>query len=116
MVNPQRTLSKELKTLVNNKEFSDVVFKVEDTPLYAHRAVLAARCTRLQQMFSNLSKEQQTRPVPEIPIPNVRFDVFLAMMEFLYRFVVFTSAHLLLLCSMLGCLITTYGAHSTVTV
>lgn len=82
--NPQRTLSRELKTMVNNKEFCDVIFKVENTPLYAHRAILGARCPRLQQMFISQAKEQN-KPLPEISIENVRFDVFLAMMEFLYR-------------------------------
>jgi hypothetical protein len=79
LLNPQRTLSKELKSLVNNPEFCDVVFILEDKPLYAHRALLASRCTKFQQMFNNMKDAK-----PEIPIPNIRFAVFLGMMQFLY--------------------------------
>ena len=39
LVNPQRTLSKELKNLVNNPDYCDVIFVLEDKPLYAHRCI-----------------------------------------------------------------------------
>lgn len=39
LVNPQRTLAKDLKNLVNNPDYCDVIFVVEDKPLYAHRCI-----------------------------------------------------------------------------
>ncbi len=79
LVNPQRTLSKELKNLVNNPDFCDVVFILEDKPLYAHRALLSARCPKFQQMFNTMKDAR-----PEIQIPNIRYATFLGMMQFLY--------------------------------
>ena len=79
LTNPQRTLSKELKSLVNNPDFCDVVFILEEKPLYAHRAILSARCSKFQQMFNSMKD-----PKPEIQIPNIRYSVFLGMMQFLY--------------------------------
>jgi hypothetical protein len=35
---------KDLRGLVNNPDFADVCFIVEGQVLYAHRAILAARC------------------------------------------------------------------------
>jgi hypothetical protein len=79
LVNPQRTLSKELKSMVNNPDFCDVVFVLEEKPLYAHRAILSARCSKFQQMFNTMKD-----PKPEIQIPNIRYATFLGMMHFLY--------------------------------
>jgi hypothetical protein len=79
LVNPQRTLSKELKNLVNNPDYCDIIFVLEDKPLYAHRCILASRSQKFQQLFNNVKD-----PRPEIHIPNIRFPVFLAMMYFLY--------------------------------
>jgi len=78
-VNPQRTLSKELKNLVNNPDYCDVVFILEDKPLYAHRCILASRSQKFQQLFNNIKEARA-----EINVPNIRFPVFLAMMYFLY--------------------------------
>eukprot|EP01112_Ceratiomyxa_fruticulosa_P019385 TRINITY_DN6337_c0_g1_i1.p1 TRINITY_DN6337_c0_g1~~TRINITY_DN6337_c0_g1_i1.p1 ORF type:complete len:365 (-),score=62.18 TRINITY_DN6337_c0_g1_i1:116-1210(-) len=79
LVNPQRTLSKELKNMVNNPDFCDVVFVLEEKPIYAHRAILAARSQKFQQMFNNIKE-----PRPEVIIPNIRYSVFLGMLYFLY--------------------------------
>ncbi|PRP88317.1 regulator of chromosome condensation (RCC1)-like protein [Planoprotostelium fungivorum] len=82
LTNPQRTLSKEMKSLLNSPDFCDVIFRIGDTPLYAHRAILAARCPKFAQMFSALKKD--TSKPQEIPIKDIHYDVFLAMVEFLY--------------------------------
>jgi len=79
LVNPQRTLSKELKNLVNNPDYCDIVFILEDKPLYAHRCILASRSQKFQQLFNNIKEARA-----EINVPNIRFPVFLAMMYFLY--------------------------------
>jgi RCC1 and BTB domain-containing protein len=36
--------SGQMRALVNDEEFSDVTFLVEDQPVYGHRAILAQRC------------------------------------------------------------------------
>lgn len=69
LVNPQRTLSKELKNLVNNPDYCDVVFILEDKPLYAHRCILASRSQKFQQLFNNIKEARA-----EINVPNIRYS------------------------------------------
>jgi hypothetical protein len=64
---------------VNNPDYADVVFILEDKPIYAHRALLSARCTKFQQMFRDIQE-----PRPEIALPNIRYAVFLSLLSFLY--------------------------------
>eukprot|EP01116_Phalansterium_solitarium_P011335 TRINITY_DN26980_c0_g1_i1.p1 TRINITY_DN26980_c0_g1~~TRINITY_DN26980_c0_g1_i1.p1 ORF type:complete len:307 (-),score=93.36 TRINITY_DN26980_c0_g1_i1:506-1426(-) len=85
LVNPQRTLIKELRTIVNNAEFHDVVFVVEDNrPVYAHRAILGARSPKFQQLFLNSKEVTIAKPIPEIPLPHVSYEAFVGMMYYIY--------------------------------
>jgi hypothetical protein len=68
-----------MQNLVNNPDYCDIIFVLEDKPLYAHRCILGSRSQKFQQLFNNL-KEQR----PELQVQNVRYPVFLAMMYFLY--------------------------------
>jgi hypothetical protein len=56
--------------MINNPEFADAVFVVEDKTVYAHRGLLAARCSKFQQIFAS-SKDSKI----EIPLPNLRYVV-----------------------------------------
>lgn len=66
---------------VNDKTMSDVTFLVEGQPFYAHRIALLASSDAFRAMFMGNYKE---REAAQIPIPNIRFEVFHAMMQCIY--------------------------------
>ncbi|XP_074655294.1 rho-related protein racA-like isoform X2 [Tubulanus polymorphus] len=73
-----------MKQLFFNKpHLADVIFKLNDTKVYAHKAVLGARCEVLSAMFSG-SFNEGTESCSEIKIPDVDEETFLALLEFLY--------------------------------
>mmetsp|Transcript_40949 Transcript_40949/g.49695 ORF Transcript_40949/g.49695 Transcript_40949/m.49695 type:complete len:793 (-) Transcript_40949:484-2862(-) len=67
---------------LNNPTQSDVTFMVEDKPFYAHRIVLlASACEYFRPMFDGEYKEKK---LSSIVIPNIRYEVFQAMMKCIY--------------------------------
>mmetsp|Transcript_18551 Transcript_18551/g.43383 ORF Transcript_18551/g.43383 Transcript_18551/m.43383 type:complete len:740 (+) Transcript_18551:274-2493(+) len=72
----------DMKELVNDEEFSDVTFIVENRPVHALRAILAKRCEHFSAMFRSGMRESEAGV--EIPIPNLSYPVFLLIMEYLY--------------------------------
>lgn len=75
----------DLRKLIDNSDFSDVVFIVEDKPVHAHRAFLAVRCDHFRAMFSSGMIESKAA---EIVIPNIRFPIFMALFEYIYTDVI----------------------------
>jgi len=73
--------SSQMRTLVNDEEFSDVTFMVEDQPVYAHRAILAQRCDHFAAMFRSGMRESVERTVP---IADISMNVFLLLLEYIY--------------------------------
>ena len=72
---------KHMKEMVNDPQFSDVTFIVDDREIYAHRSILASRCEHFDAMFrSGMRESHESR----IPLPNVSYDVFLLILEYLY--------------------------------
>ena len=71
----------QIRGLVNDEEFSDVTFMVENEPVYAHKALLAQRSNHFAAMFRSGMRESTERV---IPIPNMSRAVFLLLMEYLY--------------------------------
>ena len=69
------------RALVNDEEYSDVTFLIENEPVHAHRAILAQRCEPFAAMFRSGMRESVERV---IAIPNVRKKVFLLLLEYLY--------------------------------
>lgn len=74
--------SSQMRALVNDEEFADVTFTVEDQPIYAHRAILAQRCDHFAAMFRSGMRESMDRAV--IPIPDISHPVFLLLLEYIY--------------------------------
>lgn len=66
---------------VNSKTLSDVTFLVEDRKFHAHRIALLASSDTFRAMFDLPFKEKDAST---IPIPNIRFVVFEAMMRCIY--------------------------------
>mmetsp|Transcript_15912 Transcript_15912/g.25810 ORF Transcript_15912/g.25810 Transcript_15912/m.25810 type:complete len:606 (+) Transcript_15912:105-1922(+) len=73
--------SSQMRAMVNDEEFSDVTFLVEDSPVYAHRAILAQRCDHFAAMFRSGMRESVERLVP---IPDISRQVFLLLLEYIY--------------------------------
>jgi RCC1 and BTB domain-containing protein len=71
----------DMRDLVDDDEYSDVTFLVDDQPIHAHRAILARRCDHFAAMFRSGMRESVER---EIRIPNIPRPVFLLLMEYIY--------------------------------
>mmetsp|Transcript_20483 Transcript_20483/g.50234 ORF Transcript_20483/g.50234 Transcript_20483/m.50234 type:complete len:594 (-) Transcript_20483:76-1857(-) len=75
------TYSSQMRALVDDEEYSDVTFLVEDQEVYAHRAILAQRCDHFAAMFRSGMKEACERIVP---IPDISRRAFLLLLEYIY--------------------------------
>ncbi|CAI5745069.1 unnamed protein product [Peronospora destructor] len=75
------TLSADLRTMLNNPTRSDVTFLVEGRRFFAHSCILVARCEPLEKMLDGRMKDGSQS---EIVIPEYSYDVFAALIEFLY--------------------------------
>ncbi|KAI9106366.1 hypothetical protein K1719_021894 [Acacia pycnantha] len=76
--NPQVCLGEQY---VNNPALSDITFLVEGKRFYAHRSCLVASSDVFQAMFEGDYRESEAK---DIPIPNIKWDVFELMMRFIY--------------------------------
>ena len=72
---------RDMKDMVDNDEFADVAFIVNNERVYAHRSILASRCEHFAAMFRSGMRESVEN---EIHIPNVTKAVFILLMEYLY--------------------------------
>jgi hypothetical protein len=71
-----------LRDMVNNPEFSDVIFLCSDgKPVRAARMLLAARSNVLKSLLMNGMAESSAK---EINLPEVSSPVMLSVLEFLY--------------------------------
>lgn len=69
------------KSLLDNPIFSDVTFIVEGKSIHAHRCILYARAEYFRNMFDSKMRESSQK---EIAIPDVAYDVFRAVLEYIY--------------------------------
>eukprot|EP01025_Chloroclados_australasicus_P029931 TRINITY_DN2991_c1_g3_i1.p1 TRINITY_DN2991_c1_g3~~TRINITY_DN2991_c1_g3_i1.p1 ORF type:complete len:783 (-),score=114.99 TRINITY_DN2991_c1_g3_i1:1875-4223(-) len=77
---PSRTVYLGRK-YVNNSKLSDVTFLVENQPFYAHRIALSAASECFNAMFVGNYRENECK---EIPIPDCSWEVFEAIMVYIY--------------------------------
>eukprot|EP00798_Chlamydomonas_sp_ICE-L_P023164 gene23164-30372_t len=66
---------------VNNPALADVTFLVEGRPFHAHRIALVATSDAFNAMFVGGFREKE---INSISIPNIPWDVFKAMMVYVY--------------------------------
>eukprot|EP00026_Physarum_polycephalum_P011486 Phypoly_transcript_11716.p1 GENE.Phypoly_transcript_11716~~Phypoly_transcript_11716.p1 ORF type:complete len:320 (+),score=26.23 Phypoly_transcript_11716:81-1040(+) len=78
---PPSTLATQMKFLVNNPSNSDIIFSVAGEKLYAHKAILSARCEKFRSMFQNNMIESGQN---EINLQIEDSGVLLALLEYLY--------------------------------
>jgi len=70
-----------MKSLLDDKLFSDVAFDVGGTIIDAHKNILVARSDYFRAMFTGGMKEKNEKV---ITIPHVEANLFREMLEFLY--------------------------------
>lgn len=70
-----------MRTIINNPTFADVVFLVEQKPIYGHKAILSAQCEHFRGMFMNGMKETTQS---QIQVKDWSYNSYLLMMEYLY--------------------------------
>ncbi|CAB5110949.1 uncharacterized protein OCT59_001353 [Rhizophagus irregularis] len=76
------SLSQDLKSLLNNKRYSDIEILCEDNiKLYANRAILAARSNVLDALFYNGLKESYEN---QIRFPTINSSVMKIILEYAY--------------------------------
>eukprot|EP00879_Flechtneria_rotunda_P007709 GHRR01008082.1.p1 GENE.GHRR01008082.1~~GHRR01008082.1.p1 ORF type:complete len:625 (+),score=228.53 GHRR01008082.1:277-2151(+) len=66
---------------VNSKTLADICFLVEGRPFYAHRIALLASSEAFRAMFNQGFRESEAS---SIEIPNISYEVFTAMMRYIY--------------------------------
>mmetsp|Transcript_18157 Transcript_18157/g.23892 ORF Transcript_18157/g.23892 Transcript_18157/m.23892 type:complete len:547 (+) Transcript_18157:211-1851(+) len=71
----------DLKSMIDNSDFSDITFVVEGQNIHAHKGYLAVRCEHFRAMFSSGMRESREN---EVIIPNIRYPIFLALLEYIY--------------------------------
>eukprot|EP00049_Salpingoeca_infusionum_P023171 m.10727 g.10727 ORF g.10727 m.10727 type:complete len:286 (-) comp5610_c0_seq1:418-1275(-) len=82
-------LAGDMKTAINDQDFSDIVFIVGDTKekIHAHRVILSARCEVFKAMFAEQKAQQAKsgkKETPTLVLGDVRPAVFLTVLEFIY--------------------------------
>ncbi|KAG7377477.1 hypothetical protein PHYPSEUDO_011605 [Phytophthora pseudosyringae] len=78
---PARMLRHALAQYVDCEEFADISFLVEGRVVYAHKLILSALSARFRGMFSSGFREAREA---QIAVPDVRYEVFLLLLEYLY--------------------------------
>jgi len=78
---PPRTIGRDLKHLLNNPKFSDVIFIVEGQEIYAHKAILSYRSDHFQAMLDGGLKESSQN---QIKLSSIHPHIFLILLEFIY--------------------------------
>merc|ERR1719316_1667414 len=80
---PPSNLVDDLRQLCNNPTFSDVTFLVENQPVYATRAHLAARSEHFRALFYGGMRESSGHE-EEIVLPDIAHPVFCQLLEYIY--------------------------------
>ena len=78
-------LSRQLRKLVANDLFADVYFEVEGKRIAGHRNILGFRSAYFKAMFgfNNAGFKESSQQNP-IYIPNISYEVFMQVLNFLY--------------------------------
>lgn len=85
----------EMIKMINEKEYSDVRFTVgeEKQIIYAHRCILAARCEVFRAM---LTVPPGDDPSSALILSEIRPNIFLAVLEFIYTNCCSLSTHMVI--------------------
>jgi N-acetylneuraminic acid mutarotase len=75
------SLIDNMRKIINQDIFSDVVFEVQGKQIYAHKAILVAQCDHFKAMFTSGMKESTDT---KIEIQDWSYSSYLHMIEYLY--------------------------------
>lgn len=78
---PKRKLSVDLGALLESNKFGDIVFKLGDQLIRAHKAILASRSSVFAAMFESEMKEQTTNMVL---VEDIQSEVFDELLRYIY--------------------------------
>lgn len=81
---PPSNLTDDLRKLLNNPEYADVVFLVEEQRIYATKALLSARSDHFRALFFGGMRESNVDATEPIPIHDMSAPVFLTLLEYVY--------------------------------
>jgi len=77
----EESLSSTLAKYINSRRYADIKLVVEGNEIHAHKAILCARSSHFQAMFT-LGMREATSEV--IEIADVSYNVFLDILRYLY--------------------------------
>lgn len=77
----QWNLKMNFRELINNPDYSDIMFVVGERKIYAHKSILFTRCEYFRNMFSDHMIERKSEI---LHIDSFDYDIFLLFIEFLY--------------------------------
>lgn len=70
-----------LRSVLNNRKFSDITFIVDGKAIYAIKSIVSSRSAKLAGMLRSGMRESQQNC---IHITNYRYEVFMKVLEYLY--------------------------------
>jgi len=87
--NSSSNFQMDMKSLINNPDFADVIFKIqEDKFVYGHKVIIGKRCNYLKQLFKQQEEMNNNNfihnRITTIEIENISEQVLLLIMEFVY--------------------------------
>ncbi|NP_001153348.1 roadkill-like [Nasonia vitripennis] len=74
-------LSTDFEQLIDNEELNNIEFTIEGKKLRANRSILGKRSRTFAALFNNEISQKRER---EIEITDIRYEVFLKMMHYIY--------------------------------
>lgn len=80
---PPTTLLFALKSLVNNKLYSDVQIKIDGEIFHAHKCMLALRCVVFRDLFRSTKPETGSEPTV-IELERPQPAIFAQILEYIY--------------------------------
>jgi len=76
-----KTVIDDYRTLVDNQKFSDILFLVQGSPIYAHKVILYTRSDYFRPLIDNGMKESQMN---QIELNDITPSLFRLILEYIY--------------------------------
>jgi len=81
---PPSSFSEDMRKLLNNPLYSDVIFLVEGQKICATKAHLSARSEHFRALFYGGMRESAADSLEPIPLVDISAPVFLLLLEYIY--------------------------------